>query len=179
MTFSVSVEGSISFSGHYSAEFVPGNQARDWRQRWELVQGGIQRISLPHVEVMSGESIHAAVQRLFSFFIQAYHLKDALKEAAPQLGLRLSDVEDAIKNDPRLALLADLANLDKHIQLTKPPRSGFAPIVEKISGADSSTGNGWLLVVRIRHGASILDGLTVAQDAVSAWQEKLRRWGLV
>ena len=126
---------------------------------------------------MSTESIHASAYRLFSFFIQTYHLKDALKDAAPGLGLK-PNVEDTITNDSRLALLADLANLDKHTKLTKAPRSGCAPVIKPISGVDSSTGNGWRLSVKIEHGASVLDGLSVAQDAVTAWQEKLKAWGL-
>lgn len=128
---------------------------------------------------MSGESIHAGLQRLFAFFIHAYHLKDALKEAAPQLGLKPSDIEDAITNDPRLALLADLANLDKHMKLTKPPRSRHAPVVNEISGADSKDGNGWCLVAKIKHGSSTLDGLAIARGAIAAWQEKLTTWGIV
>jgi hypothetical protein len=179
LTISVSSEGSISFSGHCFAELVPGNQARDWNQRWKLVQDEIQLVSSPHREAISGESIHASLQRLFSFIIHTYHLKDALKEVAPRLGLKACDIEDAITNDPRLALVADLANLDKHMKLTKPPRTGCAPVIEQISGADSSTGNGWRLVVNIKHGAAMLDGLAVAQDAVTAWREKLNAWGLI
>jgi hypothetical protein len=173
-----SIEELISISAHLVAELVPGNQTRDWKQRWKLVQDEIQLVSSQHTDPMSGESIHASLQRLFSFFIQTYHLKDALKEAAPGLGLRASDIEDAITNDARLALLADLANLDKHTKLTKPPRSGCAPVIEQISGADNSTGIGWRLVLKIKHGASTLDGLAVAQDAITAWRERFKAWGL-
>src|SRR5215813_11615684 len=180
LTISVSIdESSMSLSGHAFAELVPGNQARDWKQRWKLVQEELRLVSSPHKEAMSTESIHASADRLFSFFIQTYHLKDALKDAAPGIGLKPSNVEDAITNDSRLALLADLANLDKHTKLTKRPRSGCAPVIKKTSGADSSTGNGWRLSVEIEHGASVLDGLSVAQDAVTAWQEKLKAWGFI
>ena len=178
LTFNVTAKGSISISGHCSAELIPGNQNRDWKQRWKLIQGEIKRISSPETAVMSSESIHAALQRLFAFFILAYHLKDALKEAAPELGLTSSGIEDTITNDPRLALLADLANLDKHMKLTKPPRSGHIPAVEQISGADSTNGSGWRLVAKIKHGSSTLDGLTVAHDSISAWQEKITAWGI-
>lgn len=179
LTISVSIEESISISGHCSAELVPVNQTRDWKQRWKLVQDEIHLVSSPHTGGMSGESIHILLQRFFSFLIHTYHLKDALKDAAFGLGLKPSDIEDAITSDPRLALLADLVNLDKHTKLTKPQRSGCAPVIEQISGIDSSTGNGWHLAVKIKHGSSMLDGLAVAQDAVTAWQEKLRTWGLI
>jgi hypothetical protein len=128
---------------------------------------------------MSGQSIHTWVQRLFSFFIHTYHFKDVLKNAAPSLGLNQSDVEDAITKDPRLALLADLANLNKHFKLTKTPRSGSVPIIEQLSGVDSSTGNGWIISVKIKHGKAILDGLAIAKDAVAAWQEKLSMWRIL
>lgn len=111
----------------------------------------------------------------FQFIIHAYHLKDALRAAAPSLGLNASDFEDAITNDLRLALLADLANLDKHLKLTKPPRSGCVPVIEQISGFDSAAGNKLLLSVNIKHDTVILDGLAVARDAIAAWQEKLWR----
>lgn len=179
LTISMSFEESMSISDRYLAELVPGNQARDWKQRWRLIQKEVQIVCYPHTDAMSGELIHASLQHLFSFFIHAYHLKDALKDAAPELGLKPSDIEDAITNDPRLALLADLVNLDKHTRLTKPPRSGSVPIIEQISGTDNSDGDGWQLSVKIRHGSSIHDGLVIARNAVTAWQEKLTEWRLI
>ena len=179
MTFAVSIEESTSVSAQCSAELIPGNQTRDWKQRWSQVQKDLQSVSSASAEAMSGESIHAWLQQLFSFFIHAYHLKDALKDAAPSLGLNASDIEAAITNDPRLALLADLANLDKHFKLTKPPRSGCVPVIEQISGVDSAAGNGWFLSVKIRHSTVIFDGLAIANDAIAAWKEKLSAWGIL
>jgi hypothetical protein len=169
----------MSASVQCSGELIPGNQARDWKQRWALVQMDLQSVSAPSTETMSRESIHAWLQRLFSFFIHAYHLKDALKDAASSLGLIASDIENAITSDPRLALLADLANLDKHFKLTKPPRSGCMPVIGPVSGVDCTTGGGWLLSVKIEHNAVSLNGLTVARDACSAWREKLAAWGVL
>lgn len=134
----------------------------------------------PHTDGLSIASIHGARQRLFLFFIATYHLKDALKDAAGRLGLIPSDVEDTVTNDARLALLADLANLDKHMKLSRrPPRSGTVPVIGKISGSDDQEGGGWQISVPIKHGARILDGLAVAEDAVNAWREKLTAWRLI
>jgi hypothetical protein len=174
----VSIEESVSVTAHCSAELVPGNQARDWKQRWKVLQEDLQFISSPRTEAMSGDSIHSSLQRLCSYFIHTYHLKDALKDAAPGLGLSASDIEAAITNDPRLALLADLANLDKHVNLNKL-RSGSAPVIEQVSGVDSSTGSGWSLSVKIKHGATVLDGMTVAQNAAAGWREKLTAWEIM
>jgi len=86
---------------------------------------------------------------------------------------------NAITNDPRLALLADLANLDKHFKLTRPPRSGCVPVIESFSGVHSTASKGWSLSAKIKHGTVILDGVAVAKAAVAAWQEKLSLWGML
>lgn len=173
----VTMVETVSASSILLTELVPGNQARDWKQRWKQIEDELWHILQPHSETTSGESIHAAQQRLFSFFILTYHLKDALKEAAPGLRFSSSAVEDAITKDARLALLADLANLDKHMKPSRSPRSGAAPVIDQVSGVDR-TGGGWQLSMRIKHGASMLDGLAVAEDAVKAWREKLTAWRL-
>ena len=179
LAIGVSIVESMSISDHCWSELVPGSQARDWKQRWKLVQDNILLIRSPHTEAMSGESIHALLQQLFSFFIHTYHLKDALKVNAPALGLMPSDIEDAITHDPRLTLLADLANLDKHMALHRTPRSGIVPVIEQISGVDNQAGGGWQLSAKIKHGALALDGLAIAEDAVTAWREKLIAWQLI
>lgn len=179
LTIEVSIAEALSLSDHVQAALVPGNQTRDWKQRWKLVQDELALIVRPHTETMSGESIHSALQRLFSFFISAYHLKDALKDAAPGIGLSGSDVEIAVTNDARLALLADLANLDKHMKLNRAPRSGTVPVIGEISGSDDPKGGGWRLSLQISHGTRSLDGLSVAEAAVNAWREKLAAWQLI
>lgn len=175
----VAIVETASISDTLTAELIPGNQSRDWKQRWKLIQDDIQPILSPHTETMSGESIHAALQKLLSFFILTYHLKDALKDAAAGLDLTPKDIEDLVTNDPRLALLADLANLDKHMKLTKPPRSGTVPIIGQVSGKDCLTGAGWKLSIQIQHGTSTFNGLRVAENAVNAWHTQLKAWKLI
>lgn len=177
----VEIIESLTATASLTAELIPGNQIRDWKQRWRTTQEELQVILSPHSETMSSESIHAALQNLQSFFIQTYHLKDALKDAASGLGLKASDIETAINNDPRLAILADLANLDKHIKLDpkKPPRSTITPTIKQISGIDCQSGAGWELSVQIQHGATTLSGLKVAEDAVNAWRAQLIAWKLI
>lgn len=170
---------TLSASDHLGSALIPGNQTRDWKQRWKLVQDELSLILRPRTEALSAESIHTALQHLFSFFIAAYHLKDALKDSAGGIGLNPSDVEDAVTNDARLALLADLANLDKHMKLSHVPRSGTVPVIGEVSGSDARDGGGWQISVQIKHGARILDGLAVAEDATNAWREKLLAWRLI
>lgn len=181
LNISVSFEdaASLEVTDSISSALFPAQQDRDWNIRWMLINNEIKEILSPIFEPMSATLIHAAHQKLCSFFIQAYHLKDALKGAAPGLRLRPEDVEEAINNDPRLALLADLANLDKHFKLSRPPRSGHTPVFEQIHGVDSESGNGWRLVASIKHGSLLLDGIAVAQDVIAAWNEKMRSWNLI
>jgi hypothetical protein len=134
-------------------------------------------------DTASSDAIHAARHQLHSFFVQAYSLKDALKEAALRdayclsLGVKPEDIETAINNDARLTLLADLANLDKH-EILRRPRSGFIPKIAKVS-AVSDSDSGWRLSMRIEHGPRRLDGLGVARDAVDAWRSALTALGLL
>ncbi len=174
----LAVEEMISISSQCIAELIPGKQNRDWKQRWELLKHDFEEIAAPRSNSMSRDAIHIAYQRLCSFYIYAYHLKDALKSASSEHGISKSVIESEITNDSRLAILADLANLDKHSQLTNKPRSGAIPNC-KISGIDNADGSGWLLSVKINHGVDLKDGIVVAKDALTAWHEKLNMWGLL
>lgn len=176
LKMTASIQESVSAHAQCMAELIPGNQARDWKQRWRQIQKDLESVCAPSIEIMSSESIDAWLQRLCSFYIHAYHLKDALKAAAPSLGLKASTIEEAVSNDPRLALLADLANLDKHSKLTRPLKSGHFPVFGQRSGVDNPTGNGWLLCLKIAHAGATLDGLAVAKDAIDAWREILTVW---
>jgi hypothetical protein len=168
----VTCTGNLNVTGSLSIELTPGAQARDWRQRWVEIQEHLKRLLVPHSEAMSSASIQNANHDLQSFFVQAYHLKDSLKKDAKTTGVRATTIEDAIKADPHLALLEDLANLDKH----GPPRSGAIP-TWNVSGV--SEGNaGWRLSLTIRHKGKTLDGLNFACEAVSAWERHLSQWGL-
>jgi len=125
---------------------------------------------------MSADAMHQAVQDFMRFFGLAYHLKDALKAASPQ-GLHGSAVESAISNDPTLALLADVANLDKHFVLTKAPRSGDVPRLGELRS--TTTANGWEVEMPIHHRGRVIEGTAFAKDVVKAWDVHLRGWGLI
>ena len=170
--------GGVVVGGYASTRFTPGAQARDWRQRWLEIQEHLKRLLAPRSEEQSGKTIQAANHDLHSFFVQAYHLKDSLIQESATTGIPQSTIEDAIRRDPHLALLADLANLEKHGMLTKPPRSGDVPVWGTVSGVTHG-GPGWRLSLEIHHKGKTLDGLTVAGEAVSAWERQLRQWGLI
>lgn len=88
-------------------------------------------------------------------------------------------MEAAVTNEPALALLADLANLDKHGNLNRPPRSGHVPMILGASGSSSTANGGWKLELEIEDDGARLDGLEVAGEAVTAWRRVLSGWGLI
>lgn len=172
------IKEKISIFSQCISELTPGKQDRDWKQRWDLIQNDFKQVTAPCLKPMCSEEIHILYQRLCSFYIHAYHLKDALIASASLPRLSKSVIEKEITNDKRLAILADLANLDKNCQLTRNIRSGAVPIIQ-ISGIDDPLGNGWSLSVKIHHGNNFLDGIGVAGAALKAWREKLNMWGLI
>ncbi len=129
---------------------------------------------------MSAETIHSLSHRLQSLFIQTYHLKDSLKAASSSHGISHAAIEAAISQDADLALIADLANLDKHGNLNRTPRSGHVPKLLSAEGMSAgSVSQGWRLILSIAHAGTIRDGLDVARAAVHAWERRLAGWGLI
>jgi hypothetical protein len=173
----VTCNEKLKLAGSLSMELTPGTQARDWRQRWTEIQEHLKRLLASHSEPISAASIQNANHDLHSFFIQAYHLKDSLIKDAGTTGVTKTTTENAITADPHLALLADLANLDKHGKLRGSPRSGDIP-TWKVSGVSEGDA-GWRLSLTIRHKSKTLDGLDFAAEVVSAWKAHLNQWGLI
>lgn len=62
MTIGISLNETLSISSYASAELIPGNQSRDWNQRWKLIQNEIPIILQPHTTPMSGDLIHTSLQ---------------------------------------------------------------------------------------------------------------------
>jgi len=170
---------SITITDRVDAVLTPVDQTRDWRRRWTEVQRELGEVLKPRQGGMSGDAIHAAANELHSFFIHAYHLKDALKaDAGVQQQVSGQAIECAITNDPDLALLADLANLDKHFKLNNQPRSGDVPTVARLRASTHGLQSGWRLVMTIEHAGQNVDGLDAARGAVDAWDRHLRHWKL-
>lgn len=166
----VTVGGSLEFG------LIPGNQVRDWKARWERIQAEAAELASPRSGGMTTEAIQAERHRLHSFYIQCYHLKDALTAEQPN-GLTRDVVEKAVTNSPDIALVADLCNQDKHTKVTHAPRSGAWPVVSKVSGR--TIPGGWRLSLEVSHKGGIRDGIDIAEAAVSAWEGTLKVFGLI
>lgn len=180
IALSISVADEVDVAEALSLALAPQDYPRDWRGRWAAVLDDLERVSAPHDEELSGDNIRAAHQQLQAFFVRTYHIKDALKLEAAYLGVQPQAIEDGINREPDLAVLADLANLDKHFKPDRSPRSGDTPVIGDARGVRAGSGEGgWRLDAPISHHGKLLDGLEVARGAVEAWRRHLQGWGLI
>jgi hypothetical protein len=116
--------GPVHGDCHSRSRFGTREQERTWEMRWQIAQDQLNRLLASRSEPLSPDAVHMAHADLQAFYIQTYHLKDALRAACATTGISEQTVENEINNNPDLALLADLANLDKHYRLSKKTRSG-------------------------------------------------------
>lgn len=172
VAIAVGIAAEVNIAGSVSVGMHPHDTDRNWRRRWTELESEWSKLDQPITETMSGAAINAANHRLQSFYIQGYHLKDALKSVDPA-------VESAISADPALALLADLANLDKHSRLIRRPRSGGVPMIVSVSGEQPGSRGSWRLRLKIQHKGRTLDGMDVAREAMDAWRAYLKTSGLL
>jgi hypothetical protein len=169
----------LNVADSISVAMRPGNQQQDWKRRWCDVSDQLPRLLTPRDEDLTSLKILAARAELLSFFVRSYHIKDALCAETGTLGLSRRTIEQAITDDPELALLADLANLDKHLRLNRPPRSGSTPVIEDASGIRAGSGQGgWVLKLPIGHAGVVRDGLDIASATTVAWERCFKTWGL-
>ena len=178
VSLAISIVEEINIAGSISVGMEPAHTRRTWQQRWHELKLDHTQLNALHDETMSGIAINAAHHRLQSFFIHAYHLKDALIKDQ-SIGLEKSVIEGTITNSPILSLLADLANLDKHSQLDRKPRSGSIPTILSVKGHLPSHGDGWRLCVNISHNEVILDGIDIANNVMNEWRTRLESWNLI
>jgi hypothetical protein len=176
VSFGVSAVIQLSTEVSVSASLEPGDQSLGWTRRWERTQSRLPALLAPHTEHLTGEAIKEARDDLFAFFMQTYHIKDALKVEATSLGLDKKEIENAVNADPDLRLLGGLANLAKH---HGKGRDADAPEIIRTCGTSGDTGGGWRLDVTIRRSGEDLDALQIARSAVDAWRGLLSGWGLI
>lgn len=179
-SFGITCEtGQIQITGGtVEAELTPGNQVRGWRQRWDAIQATADGLTRPTAEPLNQETIGRRRGDLHAFYVQCYHLKDALRAERPN-GISPHAVESAITASPTLSLVADLCNLEKHALPGHQhnPRSGHWPTFDSVSGRTCD--GGWNIVLKIRHAQAILDGLEVAKQAVVAWRQVLTAFRII
>ena len=95
----------------WSWERSPG-----WRGQYERL--GRWRGRLSELEPNDLEGLFDFV---LAFFTVSYHLRDWLLRDAPSIQ---ADLDDLFTKSKPLRLTADIANIAKHLDLTRPPRAG-------------------------------------------------------
>jgi hypothetical protein len=130
----------IDIAGELTVAMSPNDQSRGWVRRCSDAQTGLRRMTDPRTMQLSGAAVLEARRELLDFYVRAYHIKDALKTESGSLGLSEKAIEGAMAADPALALLTDLANLDKHLNLNRPPRSGDIPQIGDATGVQRGSG---------------------------------------
>lgn len=177
VNYSVELNAYVSASALITADLIPPVPARDWHSRWEEIKRRLQDIFRARTGERSREMIYHAADDVRNFYVIAYHLKDDLKEHFKSIGRDPQQVEDAVSNDPRLRLLADLANVGKHSVLNRSPRSGAVPEIVGVAGRDSGDG-GWRISITVEHAGHRREGTAIAEESVAAWETALKEWGL-
>jgi hypothetical protein len=111
---------------------------------------------------------------VLAFFTACYHLRDWLLRDEPSVQ---ADIDRLFADSKALRLSADIANIAKHFDLTRPPRAGrqlsFAR--EHVPGGMGWFGRDGRLVV-LSDGEKI-DVLHLATEAEQAWTAFLRERG--
>jgi hypothetical protein len=179
ITLQLSATAEVSAALELRTGLRLSDHSRDWKRRFTEANFELDRLLAPRTDELDGEAVYAAQRELGSFYIQAYHIKDALLADAKSHRIDRRTIENMISVDADLALLADLANLEKHVKLDQP-RSGTVPTVSGAGGMPVGTKDGaWRLEMVISHGGNTLDGLDVAKAAMAAWERHLMAWGLI
>jgi hypothetical protein len=177
LVVTVAARATMRFGARAAATLVI-ESPEGWESHWQDIERELAAVQERRTGTLSAEAIADATRQLRSFYILAFHLRDDLIEEAPTTDVSAATVKAAVRNDPTLALLADLANLDKHGKLNDPPKSGHVPRLGEARGAQNLDRPGWQLHLVIEHDGQELDGMQVAADAVEAWRRVLTGWGL-
>jgi hypothetical protein len=112
---------------------------------------------------------------IWSFFQNCWHLKDWIKnDSAVPESVRTA-LEDELKNWPDLMVCVDLANATKHLQLNNPrvgakhSHKNYSIVVGSSSKVEYFIDKG---------DGSRVDGVTLADACVVAWEGVLAKFGL-
>ena len=160
------------------AAVLTGGTMDSWSEQWERVQLGQDRIRRIYdgIEDSSAEARYD----LYSFFLNAYHLKDWLaKDHSASVSKR--KVEKLVKATPVLALCGDLANRVKHSSLD-PKRTPKIDLNTDVTSQSVTVDTGRGVVSHswvIEGGGMTYDALDLTNEVVRAWEQFLRGRGLI
>lgn len=146
-----------------------------WTNQWGRVQRSHQRLpwlSIEWATVVTGEHLRDDVVH---FFMDCYHLKDWLKH--DQDVDLVGDVEAFINSSDALKVVADIANGQKHLTLTRPRSGDIATelVGEVVTHGDAS---GAEIAMTVATGGKTIDAGDLAKEALDEWRTFLASEGL-
>jgi hypothetical protein len=148
----------------WSWERSPG-----WRGQYERLRRWRARLCQA-----APDDVEVLFDFVLAFFTTCYHLRDWLLQDEPSIR---ADLDELFASSAPLRLSADIANIAKHFDLTRLPRTGrqlsFAR--EYVPGGKGWFGpNGQLVVLS---GGEKTDVLDLAASCEAAWKDFLRTHG--
>ena len=139
--------------------------------------------ALKRVENSSTDE-NAELDDIYSFFQNAWHLKDWLDKDKSILQVTRDAVVHDAENSDTLKFCADLANGSKHLKLARSVRKGATLLRAGLSVTDSATGKviseiPRMYIVGSKHGSPRpSDVVGFAQKVVQDWTALLMKHGL-
>jgi len=158
-----------------------------WREQWERVQRTFEWVKTFTQESTPGapnETTDDRKDRVASFFLHCYHLKDWLKND-PASKAQARDVETELNKNEVMQIVADLANGTKHGDLTVGrygPKTGdptTALTRQDIVVTTGAAGAGTLQKMYVESNTDEWDVYNLAKYAVAWWSEFLTQRNLL
>lgn len=168
---------TFHFSDSASVALTPGNQTRDWTEKWNHIKTRYVELNAPLTGPMDAARIEKAEHELLGLFVEILSLRDALIK---ELHASKDDVRTLYRT-PHLALATDIANSRKHhgIDFAKhPPMTGGDPIPVNRQGGSNPSG-GWSPQITFAQHGRQFDGLSAARAAIDAIENWLRSKSLI
>lgn len=118
------------------------------------------------------------IDDMHAFFSVCYHIKDYLKNDPAFKKHTDQAIEAYVTNTQALAICADICNGQKHLALTRPPRSGGQPQFGKRtiavgvghSLAGDEVPQKLAIQLEVEHAGNKLNAFAIASDAMNAWE---------
>lgn len=149
----------------------------DWSQQYWRMQRSYTRLRGYAEGLTACTDSDEAIDALFHFFQDAYHLKDWIKNFQPEVGGAVERLFDKAVGVEPMSMCADLCNGTKHFTLSRP-RSGaiFDSHSIAVRPAPASSGlppqpalHTWTVQFDGDGAPETVDALTLARDCVAAW----------
>jgi hypothetical protein len=174
------IRAALTFTGRLDMEWSPAPSGLAWLDRWKYLCHERATVTGPPTErLRSAEAVHRAEERLTSFMVMEFHLRDCLISDRAKTGIARGKINKAIKSNPTVSLLADVANTVKHVHLNQPPWSGSYPTIGQPSGTTADCPeDAWRLNLPILHDGKTVEAADLARVAMDEWWTLLCGWGL-